>query len=308
MRGRIVLAVAVAALLLGGCGAERTGTAPIGRPQPGLITAGPEVRPATGAAAVRAAEITAAWPGSAAAEAWEHGYYPVEDTTEWLPADAFHDGADKLAYGDGRFDLRTGLPVTFSGAAQVEFADGSRLTLPLRSAQDTYTSLTHRSDSCAADCGHRLTVTAVRPGTTTVATSRGRATVPVWEFTVAGYDQPFRYPAVLSQRPPVKAEGWVGDGTATTLRSVSADGLVLTATVPFGCDTVGPGTVHETDRAVVLIGRTTPQALGPDEACPAMLGYAPVEFRLARPLGDRVVLGLVDGLPQLPATGPSVPQ
>ena len=51
---------------------------------------------------------------------------------------------------------------------------------------------------------------------------------------------------------------------------------------------------------VVLIGHTTRRELGPDEVCPASVNAAPVEFRLARPLGTRVVLGLADGLPQLP--------
>ncbi|MGX4736850.1 hypothetical protein [Kitasatospora griseola] len=296
MRGRIAVAAALV-LLLGGCASS---TAPkstaIG---PSLITAGPEVRTATGEAARRAAEVTAAWPGSAAQQAWEHGYFPLQDATEWLPEGAFHNGADKAAYLAGHVDLATTLPVSVSGTTEVVFADGSRLALPQRSAKAVFDSLTQRRSACAADCDTRLTVTAVRPGTTTVATSRGQAVIPVWEFTVAGYDRPFRYPAVLSQAPAPTTPAPVTG--ATTLRSVSADGLVLTAFVPHGsCGTVRPGEVHETDRAVVLIGRTTPAESG--RPCNAALLSTPVEFRLSRPLGTRAVLGLADGRPQTPAS------
>ncbi|PJN25059.1 hypothetical protein CG736_16420 [Kitasatospora sp. CB02891] len=283
-------------LLLGGCASS---TAPkssaIG---PSLITAGPEVRTATGEAARRAAEVTAAWPGSAAQQAWEHGYFPLQDATEWLPEGAFRNGADKAAYLAGHVDLATTLPVSVSGTTEVVFADGSRLALPQRSAKTVFDSLTRRRSACAADCDTRLTVTAARPGTTTVATSRGQAVIPVWEFTVSGYDRPFRYPAVLSQAPaPITPAAPVTG--ATTLRSVSADGLVLTASVPHGsCDTVRPGEVHETDRAVVLIGRVDPAR---DQVCDAALRATPVEFRLSRPLGTRAVLGLADGRPQTPA-------
>ncbi|MFJ8438524.1 hypothetical protein [Kitasatospora griseola] len=299
MRGRIAVAAALV-LLLGGCASTPTSKSTAVRPS--LITAGPEVRTATGEAARRAAEVTAAWPGSAAQQAWEHGYFPLQDTTEWPPEGAFRDGADKAAYLAGHIDLATTLPVSVSGTTEVTFADGSRLALPQRSAKAVLDSLTRQRSACATGCDTRLTVTAVQPGTTTVATSRGQAVIPVWEFTITGYDRPFRYPAVLSQAParttpvpdPAPAAG------ATTLRSVSADGLVLTAFVPHGgCDTVRPGEVHETDRAVVLIGRTAPTKSG--RPCNDLLLSTPVEFRLSRPLGARAVLGLADGRPQTPA-------
>ncbi|MFJ1790373.1 hypothetical protein [Kitasatospora griseola] len=294
MRGRIAAAAALV-LLLGGCASSTAPGSTATRPS--LITAGPEVRTATGEAARRAAEVTAAWPGSAAEQAWEHGYFPLQDTTEWPPEGAFRDGADKAAYLAGHIDLATTLPVSVSGTTEVTFADGSRLALPQRSAKAVFDSLTERRSGCATGCDTRLTVTAVQPGTTTVATSRGQAVIPVWEFTITGYDRPFRYPAVLSQAPTRTMPALVtGD---TTLHSVSADGLVLTAGVPHGsCDTVLPGEVHETDRAVVLIGRITPVKSG--LPCNAALLVTPVEFRLSRPLGTRAVLGLADGRPQTP--------
>ncbi|KDN86254.1 hypothetical protein [Kitasatospora cheerisanensis] len=78
---------------------------------------------------------------------------------------------------------------------------------------------------------------------------------------------------------------------------------MLTAGVPRGsCEDVRPGEVYETDLAVVLIGRTEARRLPAGQACDLALRVTPVEFRLARPLGARVVLGLDDGRPQtLPA-------
>ncbi|MFJ1752641.1 hypothetical protein [Kitasatospora sp. NPDC088134] len=312
MRGRItILAAALGALLLSGCGSGGAAglAGPGGAPLPTLLTAGPEVRPATGSAAEQAARVAAAWPGSAAQQTWEHGYYPIDAPAEWLPADAFHGGADKAAYLNGHLDLRTALPVSVSGLSEVRFADGSTLALPQRSAQDVLDGLTHHDGACSGDCGARLAVTAVRPGTAEVTTSRGRATIGTWEFTIEGYAAPFRYPAVLPQQPPpATVPTWSGDGIGTGLRSVSADGLVLTAGVPFGCATLDPGTVYETDLAVVLIGHATPRRLGPHEACTMALYSAPVEFRLSRPLGTRVVLGLADGRPQVPLTALVRPQ
>ncbi|GLW70662.1 hypothetical protein Kpho02_29610 [Kitasatospora phosalacinea] len=308
MRVRTALAAGAAALLLGGCASHPVTVDGGGsRAVPATtVPAGPEVRPATGAAAAQAAKVAAAWPGSELQQAWDHGYFPVEDTTEWLPADAFHSGADKQAYDERRFDLKATLPVSVSGLAEVRFADGSTLALPQRSARAAFDAIPANGSGCVGDCP-ALTITDVRPGTREVATSRGRATVPTWEFTVAGYAEPFRYPAVLPQagqslpRPhPTGTGPWSADGSDTSLAEVSPDGLLLTAYVPFGCATVDPGTVYETDRAVVLIGHSTPRTLGPNEVCPASANAAPVEFRLSRPLGTRTVLGLADGLPQLP--------
>ncbi|MFF0392467.1 hypothetical protein ACFYS8_27785 [Kitasatospora sp. NPDC004615] len=307
MRGRIAVATVTVALLLGGCASTSpTQTPAVGSNAalaPSPVPAGPEVHPATGDAARRAAEVTAAWPGSPAQQAWEHGYFPTEDTTEWLADGAFHSGDDKAAYYSGRFDLKTTLPVAVSGTAEVQFADGSRLTLPQRTAQAVLDSLTEKGGVCPGDCGGRLTITAVQPGTTTVATSRGQATIPVWEFTITGYDRPFRYPAVLPQAQAGPAHGPNSEPGSTWLRSVSSDGLVLTATVPHGtCSTLLPGEVYETDQAVVLIGRTAPVTPDPDHVCDAALRATPVEFRLSHPLGTRAVLGLADGRPQaLPA-------
>ncbi|ROR44963.1 hypothetical protein [Kitasatospora cineracea] len=65
-----------------------------------------------------------------------------------------------------------------------------------------------------------------------------------------------------------------------------------------------PGEVHETDLAVVPIGRVD---RAPARACDAALRSALVAFRLSRPLGARTVPGLADGRPRFPLGRPDRP-
>jgi hypothetical protein len=252
----------------------------------------------------RAARLAAAWPGSAAERRWRTGYWPLDVPAEWLPADAFHDGADKAAYLSGRLVLHGGLPQTLSGTAEVVWADGSRSTLPLLSADRVFRGLTQGGAACSGHCDATLTVTGARPATRTVRTSRGAAVIPVWEFGVAGYAAPFTYPAVVAEQPPSGGPSSPVAGTEPALWSAtSADGRTLTAMVEHGgCSEVLPGEVYETDAAVVLIAHTRSTARR-GAACPAVMGAAPQDFRLTRPLGSRAVLDLGSGLPQAPRSG-----
>ncbi|WP_441246656.1 hypothetical protein [Kitasatospora sp. McL0602] len=272
---------------LAGCG-SRTGPAPQAAPPPG-------------AALDRAAEVAHAWDGSAAQRSWLTGYYPT-GLQEWLPSDVFHSGSDKAAFFNGLLDLRAPLPPWGPApTGQVVWPDGSTLNLPLLTSDAVFRSLTEGKPPCQDRCGDRLTVTAVRPGVRQTATSRGEATIPVWEFTIAGYSQPFAYPAVAPQatlpQPPqphplppgVLAAGWTG-----------ADGLTVHGMVTHGdCDELLPGEVYETDAAVVLIAHSR-STLKAGQACDAAARSGPADFHLGRPLGTRTVLDLATGLPQTP--------
>ncbi|MFD9125672.1 hypothetical protein [Kitasatospora sp. NPDC059571] len=306
MRGvRGAVAVLVAAVVVAGCGrvVAGSGTGPAGGGAPGVSASAGGV---TGdAARLRAAEVARAWPGSAVQRQWTSGYYPLDVPPEWLPRDAFHSGADKAAYAAGHLDLRGGLPQTLSGTAQVRFADGSVLAVPLVSADAVFRRLTDTGVACPGACAGRLEVSGARPATREVSTSRGRAVIPVWEFSVAGYAEPFTYPAVAGgQVPGEPSPGprWEAPGAGAALWSgTSADGLVLTGLVTHGaCTQLLPGEVYETDAAVVLIARWRSTAVA-GQACPASAVVAPQEFRLARPLGGRAVLDLVTGGPQAQA-------
>ncbi|MER5640864.1 hypothetical protein ABT095_28430 [Kitasatospora sp. NPDC002227] len=256
----------------------------------------------TVAATARAATVARLWDGSAEQRAWLHGYYPLDPQREWLPPDAFHSGADKHAFQGGRLELRTALPTTGPAPTTLSWADGSTVTLPTLGAAEVYRSMTTDKPGCPDGCSPLL-VTAVRPGTREVATSRGQVTVPVWEFTLAGYQQPVAYPAVAPQQdrstaPPPQ----IADGTAAGWTSASPDGLTLHGTVPLGgCQVMDSTEAYESDTAVVLIARTH-SAVGPGQGCAASVAARPAGFHLHRPLGTRTVLDLGTGLPQLPPT------
>ncbi len=195
------------------------------------------------------------------------------------------------------------LPVSGPTGEVVWQGGGGRLTLPLVTAAQVFRGLTENKPSCSGHCDTRLSVTAVRPGTRTVATSRGQATIPVWEFTVAGYAEPFAYAAVAPQQtprpvPPATPYPQIPGATGAGWTGVSADGLTLTAVVGHGdCDELLPGEVYETDDAVVLIGHTRSK-VRPGTACDLALRSSPATFRLSRPLAGRVVLDLFSGAPE----------
>lgn len=307
---RTVLVSAVlfsVSLAVAGCGSEgvRTGSGePAGLAGPSgkeLLVTGDTGRP-EGAAARRAAEVAKAWTGSAAERAWRNGYRPL-DRTEWLPPNAFRNGEDKVAFGSGHLDLATPLPAA-APQGKVTWSDGSAVTRPLLTARQVFDGLTSskgKSECEGKGCDRRLRVTGAKAATRTLATSRGQATIPVWEFTIEGYAEPFAYPAVAPDEPPTGQHGGhplpeiKGMSQAADWHKTSADRRVLTARVLHGsCDDVLPGQVYETNDVVVLIGRTGPWKAA---MCNAALRATPAEFRLARPLGSRTLLDALSGDP-----------
>lgn len=306
MRSRAALVSS--ALLLGvsltvaGCGPEGVRTAsdaPAGKDV--LVTEGAG-RP-DGAGARRAAEVAKAWAGSAAERAWREGYRPL-DQAEWLPPDAFRSGEDKAAFASGHLDLATQLPASGPDGPEgtVTWPDGSSAKRPLLSARQVFDGIVRNKSACqGADCNGRLRVTGVKAATRTLATSRGRATLPVWEFTIEGYAQPFAYPAVAPDQPPRSdrpAPRIDGVSSAGGWNGLSSDGLVLNVGVSHGsCVKALPGQVYETKDVVVLIGRVGQLPKG--TMCNADLRVTPVQFRLSRPLGTRTVLDAVTGDPMV---------
>ncbi|MEU6012212.1 hypothetical protein [Streptomyces sp. NPDC047453] len=141
-------------------------------------------------AEARARQVADAWDGSEAARAWRKGYYyPIGEVVQ-LPEDAFHDAADKQAYGNQNFALRGQLPAAPRKNGQVTWESGGSLTLPLMEARQAYEAVARGGND-----GPHLTVTGAKLGEMTLSTSRGPATVPAWLFTLDGYD-------TRSNRPP----------------------------------------------------------------------------------------------------------
>ncbi|MEU9347933.1 hypothetical protein AB0D74_42730 [Streptomyces sp. NPDC048278] len=247
----------------------------------------------------RARQVADAWRGSAAVAVWRRGYFPTADVVQ-PPASGWHGRADRQAYETGNFALRGGLPAATAERGKVEWRGGDTLTRPLWGAKKAYGSFA-RNDSA----GPRLTVTGARLGTTTVATSRGPATVPAWLFTLDGYDAPLKRVAVTASRLPESPVAPVREGAVDGLRALpglagtAADGRSVTVRAAHGACDDGPVVeALETDESVVLHASVKGAR---DGACTADLIEQDVRVGLRRPLGSRILLDAFTGRP-VPST------
>jgi hypothetical protein len=318
VRLRTALPALALVALTAGCGSRQ------------MPTAGPAQPSGADAAQQRAAELARYWTGSDLERDWRSGYYPLGAPTEWDLPTAFRSETDRQALLTGHLDLRVPLPDS-PGTGQVRWPDGSSVAQPLVSAAQALQRLTGPDAPCPAnqhcpapgptgyrtgercpthDCAGWLAVSSVTAGTRQVDTSRGRATIPVWEFTVDGYPTPFALAAVagpmLSSPPP--AEPLLpGLGFVDSWSALSADGLTLTARrAAGGCEDLAGAEVYETDQVVVLIAQASARPGG--APCTADAHAAPVTFRLSRPLGSRVVLDDATGAPLALRAAPPEPK
>ncbi|MFF7865160.1 hypothetical protein ACFZCT_01685 [Streptomyces qaidamensis] len=279
---RLLLALALSAAGAGaaaGCGsAEAGGTEPAPRSDD------------------RAQQVAKAWDGSRAAAQWRAGFHPVAPVVR-LPGTGLRNDAERHAYEIGNFELRGKLPAAPGGNGRVTWPGGASLTMPLMDAGQAYRTL-DRADSP----GPRLTVTGVRKGEMTVATSRGPATVPAWLFTLKGYAGPLKRAAVDPSRPPAPPIGPLGQDVPADvlaplggLTQVAGNGRSLTVVAHHGsCDDGPVVDVLETSGSVVLSAAVTGVDDGP---CTSELRGKKVTVKLHAPVGDRIVLDAFTGRP-----------
>lgn len=255
----------------------------------------------------RAREVAEAWDGSPAAETWRKGYYPMADAVQ-PPEDAFHSAADKEAYLTDNFELRGDLPDSPQKNGKVSWRNGGSLTLPLMGAWEAY----ERADRTSGPAPY-LTVTGAKLGETTLATSRGPATVPAWLFTIEGYDTPLKRVALDPSKLPEPPIGPARDTPSgdlwelNELVEVAEDGRSVTVHAFHGACDDGPAVdVLETDGSVVLSAYVVDTE---DEGlpCTANLLIDKVTVELNRPLADRILLDAFTGrpVPHGNPTGPS---
>ncbi|MFP3987139.1 hypothetical protein U9R90_06475 [Streptomyces sp. E11-3] len=258
--------------------------------------------------AERARKVAKSWDGSAAADAWRGGYHPVGEITRF-PEGGWRSEADKDAYQGQSAILHGALPATGPRRGQVEWKDGDTLTRPMNSAKQSYRTLT------AGVKPHKgqpyLTVTGVELGEMTVATTRGPATVPAWEFTLDGYDTPLKRAAVPASKLPAlpvkSSRGTVPGQEIIQLVKASGDGRRLTVVAGYGaCDNGPVVTILETTGSVVLIGDVDEREDSKDAICTKELLTRQVTVKLDKPLGDRVLLDATTGkpVPFRPLLGP----
>ncbi|MEU5032255.1 MULTISPECIES: hypothetical protein [Streptomyces] len=243
----------------------------------------------------RAREVADAWQGSAAAAAWSQGYYPMSDVVQ-KPESGWSSKADEQAYETQNFVLRGNLPTAPTMDGKVDWGGGSTLVRPLQGAKEAYESFARNSSD-----GPRLTVTGARLGTTTITTSRGKATVPAWLFTLTDYDTPLKRVAVTPSKLPDSPIGQARQGSTDGLRRVARlagtamDGRSITVNATHGACDDGPVVkVLEMDESVVLYASIAGTRSGP---CNSEMIEQSVKVELRKPLGDRILLDAFTGRP-----------
>jgi hypothetical protein len=314
----MVLVAWVGVTALAGCAA---GAAPAAGGQASAVTS----RPASSASAVPSPQGVAVaafhalarqeasdWPRSPLGKVWKTGLViPSADYLTSVPSRGFSSGNAKLAFGKGEL-VYTGPPPSGAPAGVVTWPGGSTTKVPVLSEAQAFSALKNNTVGRCAGCRTTpVAVTGARPATMAVPTSRGKASVPAWEFTVNGALGPvFRaaippgsYVLEDSVRQPAENLGPLGKAfVGITGASLSGnDGRTLRMTLasgPCGPAATWGGLVAEVGDVVVVGGWVHDPH--PGTACAAVLIGTQVTVRLAAPLGDRVILDAATGLPVAP--------
>jgi hypothetical protein len=136
-----------------------------------------------------ARQEASAWARSPLSRAWRTGLVVLTpDALSSGPSGGFPSDAAKPAFINGDL-VFTGAPPTGAPAGVVTWPDGSRLKVPVLSEARVLGELTS-SRQCPGCATTPLAVTAARPATLDVRTSRGTASVPAWAFTLKGVSAP----------------------------------------------------------------------------------------------------------------------
>jgi hypothetical protein len=198
--------------------------------------------------------------------------------------------------------LEIELPAEAPAPAELRWADGGTLSVPVLAATGAYAGLSKPKsfvdEECPAKGCRPLRVIAVTPGEATMPSSRGDVRVPTWDFTVKGVPEPFRRvavdPAAMGGPPRPLGDGIQEVGTYEVRTPTELELSYLHGV----CDTTYGARVHETPEAVVV---DVDVRLDDDvNACPGVGKTGRIGVTLREPLGRRVVLDSSSGVPLLP--------
>jgi len=241
----------------------------------------------------RARQAISAWKQSPLAKVWQTGLvlFP-NDGFMYPPSGGFPSTADALAFKTGAL-VFTGRPPAPYPDPQVTWAGGATMKVRALGALSAFGKLLN-SGSCPGCMVHSLKVTAAKPTTITVDTSRGQARVPAWAFTIAGVSTPVIQGALAPGSYATVPSGAPASQPPSGIVGVSGVQVLpggRTLAVWLGrspCDTRWGVQQYATGSAVVVGGWTyAPNSGAP---CAASLEVGPVTVRLNAPLGSRVVL------------------
>ncbi|WP_203721930.1 hypothetical protein [Paractinoplanes abujensis] len=203
------------------------------------------------------------------------------------------------------------LPAAPRQSGEAVWASGERLALPLISAAEGLRRMA--ADNRCAECAPHP-VTGARLSTMRVMTTRGEATVPAWEYTLAETKMRVLRAAVdggtpVQVDPPDGNPDDIPNGAVA--EAARADGLRLTvkftgsregAGEPCGADYTAEAV--ESERAVAVLIQERPYsgpppsvAAGTTHACLAIGYLRTAAVTLSEPLGGRAVLEVQQGQP-----------
>lgn len=200
------------------------------------------------------------------------------------PPSGFRTGAQKIAYLEGRFVLKTALPAGSEFAYQRLRAGGM-----------------NEHEQVPA-----LGVTAVKPGSGVFAIDRGRRRLPAWQFYFQGVADPASVLALVSPAlfvpPPLHRFG--PPGAANSLEdtaTVPPSGTEIKLSFPGAPAGTGPCEANfrlsamSSPQAVAFTITTVAGRVPPGQACPALAVIRTAVLHLDRPLGARVLVSATDG-------------
>ncbi|SCG40073.1 hypothetical protein [Micromonospora inositola] len=255
----------------------------------------------------QASDALARYEAAVRAVAGPPRFVPVGELTrqigDWEPANGDH----KQALGAGRIEAIVTLPGRSETSGKVVWADGTSDDLPLVSADAALAQIQQTRPGECPDCVP-LKVTGARLTTMTIATTRGMVTAPAWEYTLSGTAVRVARlavdpSAIVRVTPPPWDDDHPHAGLAIESAATTTNGLELTVTFTGA---PGPGSepcgidygaeAAESDQAVVVIIIAYPHG-GGGEACPSIGAERTATVELARPLGERAVLEVQQGLP-----------
>ncbi len=250
----------------------------------------------------------ARWDEAAKSAGGGIAFVPTSDTTLMVGDDwgsGIDGGAAKIAMMSNYFKSVITLPTDTPADAEIRWPDGTTLKTPVLSAKQAFDEMSSNGTACS-ECTLALTVTGAKLTTATFDTSRGKASAPAWEFTLADTPVKMARVAVAAQTITVSPPPWdpynAPVGLAIDSATIDSTGTVLTAHFvgaeggadkPCGADYTAEAVESET--AVVVI--VYKHANGLPVACSAVGYFRTAPVTLAKPLGNRAVLEVQTGRP-----------
>lgn len=211
---------------------------------------------------------------------------------------------NKRALMAGLVRVAADLPNTAPPSGVVAWADGTSTPVTVLSAVEALDAITRSAGGPCGEC-HPLEVTSARLVTGPVETTRGRATAPIWQFTIQGSRVLITRVAIAGQvtpQPPpwnandppvgISIDSAIGRPADVRLE-VSFVGAPDAGDKPCGADYTAEAV--ESDLAIVVI--VTEHSFPFGGACSAVGAIRTSTVQLVSPLGQRAVLEGKEGLP-----------